>query len=229
MSFSGAIPSQRRIVPVTAIPDFGEDGFFIRDDFAANAGGSTFGELGWVVSGGSFTSFSSALGHPGIVRKDTSAVSGTISFARLASTAGGNILPAELFDILWIFRLNHNDADTAMRVGWAADAALNPPADGIYLEKVLADISWFAVTRAASVQSRSAALAAVDTGWHKIRIRRIDAATIGFTLDAATEVTLTTNVPVLALNPFLQIINGAAASKTFDADYFSMRITGLNR
>jgi len=228
MSFSGAIAGQRRIVPVTAIPDFGEDGFFIKDDFTSSSG--DVGELNWGFGGGSATLGVSAAGHPGIVRRDTGAVSGTTAYTRLAGTGTGNILPAEMFDMLWVFRLNQADVDTASRIGWGNDSSANPPNDGIYLEKLLADASWFAVTRAASAQTRSAAIAAVVAGaWNRLRVRRLDAATIGFTLNSAAEVTLAATIPAAALNPFTHIINGAAASKTLDLDFFSVRITGLSR
>lgn len=209
--------------------DAGEDEFFIKDDFSRLTSLSDLGELGWTGANGSTSAFTSAAGRPGICRRDTSASSGTVAYNRLAATSGGNILPAESFDMLYVFRTNHADTDTAVRIGLGADSTANPPNDGIFLEKVLADTSWFAVTRNTSTQTRSAAMATVDTDWVRLRIRRIDASTIGFTFNALTEVTLTTNVPTVALTPFFQIINGAAASKTLDLDYFSLRITGLSR
>jgi hypothetical protein len=216
--------------PVTDILDLGRSGYYIKDDFTSRLSNTQVGEMQWgVVGAGSTSGAVSSAGHPGIVERDTGATSGTIAGIRLANASLGSILPAEFFDMRWTFRLNHIDTDTAMRCGFGADSSLNPPANGIYVEKVLADASWFGVTRDTSVQTRTAALAACDTGWHSVRIRRVDASTIGFTFDAASEVTATATIPTAAMTPFLQIINGAAASKNIDIDLFSLRITGLNR
>jgi hypothetical protein len=230
MSFPG-VESRRRIVPVSDLPDFGEDGFYIKDDFfSGGLSAGQVGELNWgTLIGGASSWQPGEAGHPGIFRRETTTTSGTLAYLRIQAVGNGPLFAADLFDSVWIFRLNANDGDTAMRVGFGNDSSGNPPASGIYMEKVLADTEWFAVTRTTSVQSRSAALAAVDTGWHRLRIRRVDAGAIGFTLDGGTEVTLTTNIPTVALNPVIQIINGAAANKTLDIDFFSLRITSLNR
>jgi hypothetical protein len=60
-------------------------------------------------------------------------------------------------------------------------------------------------------------------------LRRIDASTIGFSTAGGAEVTVTLNVPTAAVEPFVQIKNAKAASKTIDVDYFERRIGGLSR
>jgi len=105
----------------------------------------------------------------------------------------------------------------------------NPPADGIYVEKLEADTSWFGVTRSASSETRTAALAACSTSWVKFRVWRLNATTVGFTVNDGTEVTATATVTSLPISPMIQIRNSAAADKTIDFDFFDISITGLSR
>jgi len=140
------------------------------------------GSLGWGFSGGTYSAILAPAGHPGTVRGDTSATINTLAYLRLLiGTAVHPLLASESFDLTWVFRLNVNDANTRVRLGFSSDATIDAPVSAIYLEKQGADTSWFGTCRNASTESRTAALAAVDTGWHKIRIRRIDSATVGFT------------------------------------------------
>lgn len=189
------------------------------------------GDKGWLWANGTIASVIAEANHPGILRRDTTATISTTAYLTLrAGTGIGHLLASMMFDITWVFRLNTNDADTRMRIGLSDDPAVDAPTNAIYLEKTLADASWFGVCRAASVESRTAALGAVDTGWHKIRIRRIDATTVGFILDAGAEATLATNVPnAVAVQPSSHIFNNAAAVKTIDYDFFRMKIVGLVR
>jgi hypothetical protein len=189
------------------------------------------GNFGWLFVGGTTATVNAEASHPGIIRRDTSATISTISYLTLRAATGLNhFLASEMFDVTWVFRLNVNDADTRVRIGLSSDPSADAPASAIYLEKILTDTQWFGVCRAASTQSRTAALATVDTGWHKIRIRRTDSATIGFTFDAGAEVTLATNVPgALGVQPSSQIFNNAAASKTLDHDFFHLKITAMVR
>jgi hypothetical protein len=210
---------------VTDLPDFGEDGLFIKDDFVSFGSTSVgVGELGWVGGNGSAAGNVNAAGHPGICSRSTGTTAGTYTYMRLDSTAGGNLLPTELFDTTWVLRLGSSDTDTTLRFGLGADATADPPNNGIYVEKLYADTSWFGVTRAGAVQSRTA-----DTNWHRVRIRRINGSTIGFSVDGGVEVTLTTNVPVAGVNPFFAVINQSTVSKQLDIDYFTLRMTGIDR
>lgn len=215
---------------VTDLPDFGKDGFYLKDDFTTLGGtGVGIGELGWSTGGGTVASTVSSAGHPGINSRGTGGSAGTVTYARLAATTTGHILSAELFDMTWVLRLTQSDTDTALRIGIGADSSANPPNDGIFVEKLYADTSWFGVTRAASSQNRTAALVTSDTGWHRVRIRRIDASTIGFTVDAGAEVQATLTIPTVAMVPFFTIINQTAVNKLLDMDFFSLRITGISR
>lgn len=211
----------------------GLDTLHLIEDFAV--GGQTdnvIGTLGWRSVGGTTTTTHVAgeANHPGILRKATSATISSIGTISLKGRADMLFLSSTFFDVLWIVRLNTNDANTTVRIGiGGTDLNTQPPANGVYVEKLDADTSWFGVTRAASSQTRTAALAATSTGWIKVRVRRIDASTVGFTLDGGTEVTATATVPTLGATVFVSIQNSAAADKTIDLDYCRIVLTGMTR
>lgn len=205
--------------------------YYAKDDFIGGSASTGFiGELGWISAGtGTVTRPAGEAGHPGIVRLDSTATISTICAISPTGNGTTTMLPAEMFDMTFIVRLNTNDADTLVRLGLAAASNSNPSANGIWVEKDNADTSWAGITRASSVETQSANLVAVGTGWVKFRIRRVNPTTIGFTVDDGTEVTQTTNIPTTALHPFLQIRNNAAAAKTIDMDFWDIHVTGLSR
>lgn len=204
---------------------------FVCDDFAsATYNNGTIGDLGWAFTGGTVTGQAAEANHPGIVRRDTSAVSGTTASlsARWAASAG-TFLPAEFFDLTWIVRLNTNDANTTVRIGVGNDITSTGIVNGMYLEKLDADTNWFFVSRASSTQTRTDSGVAVGTDWVRLRIRRTGASAIGYSLNGGAETTISTNIPTASLMPGLHIVNSAVASKTIDVDYFDLLITGMTR
>lgn len=200
------------------------------DDFTSGANSSgTLGKLGWIFAGGTVSLNTTAAGHPGILRRQTGATAGTYAYTRLSLTTLGHVLATELFDITFIFRLNTNDPDTLMRVGLGSDSAANPPANGIYFEKLAADTSWFGVTRSGGVETRTPAVAAVSTAWVTVRLRRINGTTIGFSINGGAEVNATATIPTSGLNPFWAISNVTAVDKHVDMDLFETIVAGLVR
>ncbi len=61
------------------------------------------------------------------------------------------------------------------------------------------------------------------------RIRRVDASTVGFTVNDGTEVTATGNIPTATLSPFIAITNTTANAKSVDIDYFDLMVRGISR
>ena len=202
------------------------------DDFiSGNTSTGQLGSLGWAFAGGAATHPAAVAGRPGIVRRDTSATSGTYAYTggRVSSTAG-TIFGTDLFDVTWSFRLTQTDANTQVRVGVSADPATNPPASGLYLEKLFADTAWFGVSRNASAETRTTTGSTVTANtWHRVRTRRISGTQVGVTLDGGTEVLFTTNLPNVALQPFCSIANNVATLKSMDIDYADITVTGLSR
>lgn len=182
-------------------------------------------------TGGATNPIASEANRIGLARSNTAATIGnnrTLYWGGFG--LGALVPPAHNFDLTLVVRLNTNDANTVQRIGFTGNVVTNnPPADGIYFEKLDTDTSWFCVARAASVQTRTAAILATDTAFHRFRIRRVDAATIGCSIDGGTEFTLTTNLPTVVLFPETNIATTAAADKTHDIDFMRLRITGLTR
>lgn len=196
------------------------------DDFLKD-----LGHLAWTRGAGATSMVTPVAGRPGINRLDTTATSGTLAYLALGSTATtGVFLPADYFDLTWIFRANNVDSSTMIQIGAFSDAsAATSPTDGLYLEKLTTDTNWFLVNRLNNTQTRTDTTVAADTAWRRVRFRRVDASTMGLTFDTATEVEVTSNRPALSLNPAVRIQNSAAASKTIDLDYFKLALTGLVR
>lgn len=202
----------------------------IQDDFISGLQSSgTVGVLGWFVSGAT-TFLGDDANDPGVLRKDTSAVSGTVSSILLSGTQTmiSAVFP---YTVLWRERLNNADANTTVRIGLSSACTVSPIGTGIYFEKLDADTDWFATTNNGGVKTR------VDTGvpattgaFHIYTINRdVAAGNAKFFIDNAAVGTITTNIPASAIQPCSQIVNSAAAAKTLDIGYFQMVITGLVR
>lgn len=171
---------------------------------------------------------SAAAGHPGVIELSTGTTSGTNAMLMLDTNNVGMVSPADSLRVVWILKLLANDANTTARLGLGASSG-NPPAAGLYFEKLDGDTSWYGVCRFGGTQTRTAALAATSTSWVKLTLRRVDASTIGFSVDGGTEATVTTNIPTGLLAPFAQIVNSAAANKAVELDFFSLTVSGLTR
>lgn len=200
--------------------------YMMDDFFGNNVNGPDIGELGWTGIVGSPSSIANEASHPGMIQMQTTTTAG---FYLSKSASVAEFLPSLTFDATFIFKLQQSDAATLSRVGIGLNPASNPPADGIYIEKLAADTQWFGVTRAASSQTRTAALASTSTNWVKIRIRRIDASTVGFTLDSGSEVQATLTIPTNGVYPFYFLQSTNASTKGITVDFFDIVLTGMTR
>ena len=235
MSWGIPVPlSQRQLDQVAAAIAAAADpvdALVVSDDFiSGTVGAGAIGNLGWYQAGGTVSHVAGEADHPGIVRRETGTTSNTVAYTCLRSTpTTGPVSLADAFDATWVFRLNTADANTRARLGFSVNWSINAPTDAIYLEKLESDTAWFGVARAASTQTRSAALGTADTDWHRLRIRRIDASTVGFTLDDGAEVTVAADVPAVAAQPGTHLVNTTTDNKTLDHDLFTLAIRGLTR
>lgn len=199
------------------------------DDFVGGAQdiSGSVGELGWSMLGsGGITTQAGELGHPGITRLDNAAsdgISRQIMLSRGISSAG-MIHPSDYFDLSFLIRVNTNDNATLVRAGLQLSST-----NGIYLEKLAADVSWFGVCRAANVQTRSAAVAATSAAWAMLRVRRANATTIAFSVNGGAEQNVTTNIPAQTISPSFYLYGAANANKTADIDLFEMYVYNLPR
>ena len=201
--------------------------FSIDDHFASgNTATGQVGALGWVTASGTVVSAASESGRPGIYRRETGTTSGTVT-SLVTKSIAGVLFPEDAFDMRWVVRVG-GDGAAVVRVGLLLTALGNPPTGGIYFEKLAGDTNWYVVTRHAAAETRTDTTVPVGAGWHVLRLRRIDATTIGFTVNGGTEITHTTNIPSGAVQwVALQLANATAVNQTVDIDYFSLAVSGL--
>lgn len=200
----------------------------LQDEFlsGSNVSGS-IGSLGWFITGGATSNRAGETNAPGIVRKDTSAVINTVASLLLDGDQTG-LVSGSTYNALYRVRLNTNDANTEIRIGMSSTCTV-VTTNGIYFEKLSADTNWFAVQNNAGVQTRTDTGVAVNTSFNSFTINKIGTTSTTFTINGAGTTTITTNFPATGIQPCLQITNTAAAAKTFDIDYFQLRVTGLVR
>lgn len=198
----------------------------LQDEFITGiASSGSVGNLGWNTSG-TIAAAISETNRLGIFQLTTTAVSGTV--ARINWFTATSIDPALPTSIIWVVRLNTNDANTTVRIGASNNPSANPPNEGIYFEKLDADTNWFCVTRAASAQTRTDSTIAVSTSFATFSYVR-NSSGVAFSINNAQVCSHTATIPTVFVEPSLYIINSAVAAKTLDVDYFQMKITGISR
>lgn len=206
---------------------------YIRDEFIGGIYGrpasGLCGELGWQANEtyGVVGLTTKIAGHPGVLNLSSGASTNNYSSIQLTQI---NIDPADLFDAIFYFKVPSVTA-VLFRFGIIdSNISAGTPTDGIYFEKLSTDTTWFAVSRASSTETRtnSGVTVAIDT-WYKLRIRRIDASTIGYTVNSGSEITITTNIPTAGLCVGIGVRTTEAVNKYIHIDYFDMIVTGLTR
>lgn len=200
-----------------------------QDDFmGGNTTSGSIGVLGWSSAGTLTAAVSSTANRLGLVQIDTTAVVATQ--ARINFGQNSVVFDPSLpHSILWALKLDTNDANTTFRFGSSNPVQNNPPANGIYIEKLDADTNWFCVTRSGGVQTRTDSTIAVDTNYHTFTYTRTSSGVVFSYDNTAICGTHTTNIPTTFIDPVVYIINSAAASKTATIDYFQQRIFGIVR
>lgn len=192
--------------------------FTLQEDFiGGNQNTGFLGTLGWQAAS-TLLIRSGERNAPGILRIDTTAVSGTQ--ARLNFTSV-NFNRAYNHEIVWIARPNQVDANTLIRIGAANGVSANPPNDGVYFEKLDADTNWFCVVRISGggpTRVDSGVPVAVTLSTFKYVYNGVD---VKFYINNVLVSTQTTTMTGL-IGPFVFILNSAAASKTMDMDYFHL-------
>lgn len=203
---------------------------YIKDDFQFGGLGSTaIGQLKWTLSGGTALGIASTANHPGVY--SVQIASGLCAFSSDFGTGLSICRFADSFDNYMIAQPGAVNANVTFRFGFfesGASATNDPPNNGIYFERLAADTNWFGVTRASSTQTRTNTTVAASTSFAKFRIRRVDGSTIGFTIDAGSEVTATTNIPSAAIFAVIQV-KTASGAQSLNVDFWDLLVTGLTR
>jgi hypothetical protein len=197
---------------------------YIKDDFqVGGAASSAIGELKWVNINTTSLVLASEANHPGIYRFSSTVIGGITQ----KNTQIDQMLFADNFDMYFIHRINGTLANSTNRLGIflsSTGASNNPPTDGIFFERLTSDSNWFGVVRAGSSQTRTDTTnGASNSAFQRLRIRRIDATTIGFTVDSNSEVTNTATEPTGNAFVVMQMIP-ATGTQTADIDFFDLLI-----
>ena len=208
---------------------------YYKDDFetGTTATGS-IGEFRWFLGGsGSLNILDGELNHPGIINLVASG-SSMRSLHLAINTTRGQYIFNQLFDHYFIARIRTSTTAIITRYGifWIGENVIaNPPTTGVYFERLDTDTNWFGVCRNVNVQTRIDMGVAGDLLFHRFRIRRVDASTIGFTIDNGTELTINTNVPntTQATFPVFECGATTATGKDIDIDFFDQLLTGMTR
>lgn len=120
-----------------------------------------------------------------------------------------------------------SDADLDRMLGFGDNSRDVTPPNGIFFRAV-GTANWFAVTRAANVETAQDTGIAMSNSWKKLEIKQQGSATVTFLIDGVIVAVSTTNIPsALAQALRLQIIdNGVAppANQYQHVDY--VRMTG---
>lgn len=198
-------------------PEFFDD--FIFGSLASGA----IGQYGWILGGGGTLSRgNSDPDAPGIYRRTGLASAGNIVSMELPNT----IHTTMLFDMRFrVKAINFDPVNTGFRFG-VVDMTTVAPAHGAYVQHLPgAAGAFFGQARNGSGSPNPTSIGTmISNTWHVFRVRRIDASTIGFSMDGGTEVTKTTNLPAFSLAPVLQMTANNAVSRVFDVDYFHMKL-----
>lgn len=191
------------------------------------------GELGWGFTNGTWNLVASEANHPGTCRRASTAVSLTVASAYPGGGgAAVNMRFDQLDEINWVVRVPTPVASTDIRIGLANDFTTNPPINGAYFEKLTADTNWFGVGRVSSVETRTdTGVAAAADAWVKLRLRRVSATVLGFSVNGGAEIQVAGNMPIdtTSLLPGFQIIPTTANARNLDVDFFSMRLAAQTR
>lgn len=196
---------------------------YLRDEFFGGAAASgSIGEIGWNTNGGFIAQGGGTTNEPGFYTLATGGSSGTT--ATIYTQGSANVFAPGTFDLVWRVRLNQVDVNTATHVGMQDSVTTVAPTNGHYFQKLDADTNWFAVSRAAGVQTgtRTDTGIAIDTAFITFRIVRTASAQANFYINGALVATHTTNIHAANCNAVVGIVNSAAANKTISIGFFQM-------
>lgn len=208
----------------------------IYDDFYSGSTATpTIGALNWTTSGGATTMVAAEANAVGIIERSTGTTQNTVAILQLRATSSAGIcLVTDFFDITWKIRLPNQDGNTVARVGISNGPDQAQPASGFYFEKLAGDTNWFGCTTNSQItggKTRVDMGVAIDVNFIVLRVRRIDAGTIAFSVNGGSELTSITNIPTVGtMMPYAHIQNASVnAARFMDIDYCDCILTGYTR
>jgi hypothetical protein len=185
------------------------------------------GQLNWSFTNGSVTTPNAVANRPGMITRTSGATAAQVAslYPGLASS-NTRILMSDWTEQWWVFQQVATSTDHIQRYGLFADAAANPSTDGVYLERLTADTTWFSVTRTGGVETRKNTGQAYTTNWRKLQLKKNGTA-IEFYLDGSLVTTHSAaeNIPIgtVGVLPGAQITPTTATSRSFNLDFFRQK------
>jgi hypothetical protein len=204
------------------------------DDFLfASTESGEIGELGWGFTNGTANlAGSPETDHPGIIARASTATGGVVASM---FTGGGGASVAmnygSLSEMTWIVKPTTAGGDFDLRFGLLSDLTSATPTNGAYFEKLAADTNWFGVGRVSGTETRVDTGVAQTAAWFKLRMRRISASVLGFSVNGGTEVLVSSNTPIASNSMVFgfHIIPTTANARTVNVDFFSMKLAAQVR
>lgn len=208
---------------------------WIWDDFLSSSPeAGEAGSLNWGYLNGSLAAIGAAVAaHPGVMRRTSSTTANQVAHMQVGQSPDTKLFRFDEFnELTWVFAPVTAGTDFSLRLGLSADWGSVAPAHALFIEKAAADTSFFGTSRNNSTESRTAALkAVVANAWTKVKMRRISASSVGFSIDSGAEVTLGSNIMDAAdtMQPGLQIVPTTTTVRSVDIDFFSMKLLAQAR
>jgi hypothetical protein len=215
-----------------------ESYFFVEDEFCgqgiAGASFNYYSSLHWRFNalGGmdALTTQPSGSAYPNVIcMRGMSAQTVLNSIGLLTSSAAWLPQP---YTSLWTAKArvlldNEYEDDNTYRFGWfGSSTSVDPPLNGMYMEKVGAETDWYCVTRTAGVQTRTVITArSVSTGpWRWAILSKNSDGSVSCSLSGVT-VTNSTNVPTSSSMYYgFMVKNLDVNDEHFEIDYFSLSV-----
>jgi hypothetical protein len=205
---------------------------FLDDFIFQSIEAGEIGTTGWSFTNGTLAAANNEQNHPGIVLRSCGTTNNQVASLYPASAGTGTVFRFDEFDRLtWIVAPAVANADFDVLIGVFNNATDDTPTNGVYIQRLRTDTSWFGVSRQNNQQTRTAALSAFTANqWYRFCVRRISATSVGFSVNNGAEVTLTANIPdaASALTFGIQIVSGGTA-RGLKLDFFSLRLLPITR
>jgi hypothetical protein len=205
---------------------------FLDDFIFQSTESGELGTTGWSFTNGTLAAQANEQNHPGIVLRSCANTNNQIASLYPASAGTSTVFRFDEFDRLtWIVSPTAVNADFDVHIGIFTSANDDTPTNGVYIQRLRTDTSWFGVSRQNNSQTRTAALSAFTANqWYRFCVRRISDTSVGFSVNNGAEVTLNTNIPAAAsaLTFGIQIVSGGAI-RGLKLDFFSLRLLPITR
>lgn len=205
------------------------------DEFATGlATNGNIGALGWTVSNNngttSVTAQASEANHPGIVRVKTGAANMNDAAISLRNSSGTNDLirldQAGGWEFQWIVKpVQLTDCGLAIGLGTTGLSTWGNSLR-IKFDTNDSDTTWmFQACSNATCTTQASTVTPIAGTWYRMRIRSTAAGTVLYSVDGEPEVSISSNLPAVAVTPGVSVKTRTAAESSIDLDWFAGQAT----